>query len=104
MEITENVMAMAWAAIFVMLAVGGLRVLSQRWFARPRLPFFAMLERRAVTYEDVEQAIGPGALARAMQRCIDCGSRYDCGWRTVECLNAELVTAAASRTRAAPTA
>lgn len=101
MNMTDDLMAIAWTAIFVMLAAGGLRVLAQRWFSRPRLPFFAMLERRGVSYEEVERAIGPHAVAKAMHRCIDCGSRYDCGWRTVECLNADLFTAALRKRSAA---
>ena len=103
MDATTYTIGIAWAAIFVMLAAGGLRELSRSYFSRPKLPFFAMLERRGVTYEDVEQAIGTPAMAKAMHRCIDCGSRYDCGWRTVDCLNDELFTAAL-RKRSATTA
>jgi hypothetical protein len=65
-------------------------------FRRPpqERPFFAMLERRGLTYAELEHAIGPEALPRAMSRCGDCGARYYCGWRKAGCLNGELFTAA----------
>jgi hypothetical protein len=60
-------------------------------------PFFAMLTRRGVTYAELENAIGAEALLRAMNRCTDCGSRYACGFRNVECPNGGLFTAALSK-------
>ena len=81
-----------------MLAVGGLRELSKSYFSRPKLPFFAMLERRGVTYAQLEASAGVEAIALAMRRCAECGSRFDCGaW--ADCPNGELFrkTGAAAR-------
>jgi len=53
-----------------------------------------MLERRGVTFAELENAIGVEALPRAMNRCTACGSRYVCGWRSVKCPNGGLFRAA----------
>jgi len=71
-----------------------LKALSRRRFPRREPPFFAMLERRGLTYAQLENAIGTEAVPRAMRRCADCGARYYCGWRKAECLNGEIFTAA----------
>jgi len=67
---------------------------SRRHRTRRPLPFFAMLERRGVTYAELENAIGAHALPRAMRRCTDCGARYVCGWRNAGCPNGGLFEAA----------
>jgi len=67
------------------------------------VPFVAMLERRGVTYAELESAIGAEALPRAMSRCMDCGARYYCSWRKAQCPNGELF-ASALRKKAIPAA
>jgi hypothetical protein len=78
-----------------MRVIDRLRGLSRRRPPRRAPPFFAMLERRGLTYAEVETAIGADAIPRAMRRCIDCRARYACGWRNAGCLNGQLFTAAA---------
>lgn len=100
MDATTYVIGIAWAAILVMLAAGGLRELSRSYFSRPKLPFFAMLERRGLTYAQLEESAGVEAIALAMRHCADCGSRFDCGWRRVDCPNAPLFSRVARRSPA----
>jgi hypothetical protein len=58
-----------------------------------------MLERRGLTYAELEDAIGAEAVPRALRRCSECRERYSCGARTGKCPNAPLFTAALTRKR-----
>jgi len=90
MDATTYVIGIAWAAILVMLVAGAVRGLARLYLRRPRLPFFAMLERRGLTFAQVEQAAGSEGLALALRRCADCSGRWDCGARELECPNESL--------------
>lgn len=101
MDVSTTLIGIAWAAIFVMLAAGAVRGVVRLYLERPRLPFFAMLERRGLSYAEVELAVGAEGLALAMRRCGECGGRWDCGARPIACPNEPVFSAAASRKTAA---
>lgn len=80
----------AWLTIALVLVGGAAVVLYRlvRW-SRP-LPFFAMIERHGLTCDQMEQAVGPDALARALSRCADCTRRHSCAGELAGCPNAPL--------------
>lgn len=104
MDVATTLIGIAWAAILVMLAAGAVRGVVSLYLERPRLPFFAMLERRGLSYAQLERAVGAEGLALAMRRCGECDGRWDCGERPIACPNQPLFSAAASRKTAAPKA
>jgi hypothetical protein len=104
----------AWLAIALMLAGGALAGLYRLVTAARPLPFFETLQRRGLSAEQLEAAVGAGGFARALRRCALCAGREQCGRQRVECPNESLMRyvhrlalvgpRGASGMRAAPTA
>jgi len=88
----------AWLAVLGMLAggaaIGLWRVLKALAGTATRaplddspLPFFAMLQSRGLTVEQLESAVGIQALALAVRRCVFCSLRRACAGNAAGCPN-----------------
>ena len=89
MNIVPGLIGAAWLAIVLML-VWGAAVALVRLARTPPLPFFAMVERHGLTFDEMERAVGADALARALRRCADCTRRHSCAEELAGCPNAPL--------------
>lgn len=90
MNIVIGLLGAAWLAILLMLAWGAARALYRLLLATRPLPFFAMIERHGLSCDEMEQAVGPDALARALTRCAGCTRRRSCSGELALCPNAPL--------------
>jgi len=90
MNMVLALLGVAWLAILLMLAWGAAVALVRlvRW-SRP-LPFFALVERHGLSFDEMERAVGADALARALSRCADCTRRPSCAGELAGCPNAPL--------------
>lgn len=88
----------AWLAILGMLAGGAViglwHVLKALTGSTTRallddspLPFFARLQSRALTVEQIEVAVGIHRLALAVRRCVFCSLRPGCAGNAAGCPN-----------------
>jgi hypothetical protein len=93
----QAIVAVGWlgiAAFLLVMVVVGLRAQTVNC---DRLPFFDMLERRGITLNQVEEAVGIDALARAVRRCSLCAGRSDCRPDVDICPNEALLRRAMNR-------
>ncbi len=81
----------AWLAIALMLVAGALAGLYRQVTAARPLPFFEALQRRGLSAEELEAAVGAGGFARALRRSALCAGREQCGKQRVECPNEALI-------------
>jgi hypothetical protein len=89
MDIVLGLLGAAWLAIMLMLAWGAVVALV-RLARTPPLPFFAMVERHGLSFDEMERAVGADALVRALGRCADCTRRESCSGELAGCPNAPL--------------
>lgn len=89
MDIVLGLLGTAWLAIVVMLAWGAVVALV-RLARTPPLPFFAVVERHGLSFDEMERAVGADALVRALRRCADCNRRWNCAGDLADCPNAPL--------------
>jgi hypothetical protein len=73
-----------------MLAAGAIVALVRLARTHRPLPFFALVERHGLGFDEMERAVGPDALARALRRCADCSRRSSCAGDLAGCPNAPL--------------
>ena len=90
MNIVPGLVGAAWLAILLMLAGGAAVALVRLARTYRPLPFFALVERHGLGFDEMERAVGPDALARALRRCADCSRRPSCAGNLPGCPNAAL--------------
>ena len=96
-NVGQAIIAVGWtgvAGIVLVMVVAGLRAQTVNC---DRLPFFDMLERRGITVNQVEEAVGIDALARAVRRCSLCPGRSACRPDADFCPNGPLLRRAMNR-------
>ena len=90
MNIVLGLIGIAWLAIALMLLGGAAVTLCRLVRGLRPLPFFAMVERHGLSFDQIERAVGADALGRALHRCADCDRRRSCTGNLAGCPNAPL--------------
>jgi len=93
MDPVSVLIGVAWLAIGAAMLAGTVGSFRKAWSSEARLPLFREMERRGLTPERAEDAVGMTQLACATRRCTFCAQRPRCerGAAPLDCPNEEVL-------------